>query len=311
MVLDEPNLEVLSTRSGFNSAVRHIQKTLGIVESLTPQGNLGDMLYGLGEGVSFLLRMLLLDKLGYRAVSANLASVAADPPALAAVFAKWRGVDLVAAYHHPDLGLLAANPQNADQLANFGPLRKRELLVVYAGNCRGKGAGPAGESCIRAAKLAVDLFEGRKVRVPVELTGPAAKERGAAKERTRGAAPAHNSAAPVTGSGPVRMTPLYSVAVTNELFHNGNVEAWERIIDSYKTKYPELRIYVYYDGERILDINSLFKWGKVKHGRSIQFAVAGKDIRDVAKLQRYLAQGASNQFEAFIRYAASDVLRLF
>jgi hypothetical protein len=107
------------------------------------------------------------------------------------------------------------------------------------------------------------------------------------------------------------MTPRYAVVVQNELFHNGNVEAWKRIITSYNAAYPGLQVYIYYEGERILDINSLFKWGKVKHGRSIEFAVAGNDIRDVAKLQRYLAQGASHQFEAFLRGSASTILRLF
>jgi hypothetical protein len=107
------------------------------------------------------------------------------------------------------------------------------------------------------------------------------------------------------------MTPLYSVAVSNECFHNGNVEAWKRIIESYNVKYPDLKVYIYYEGERILDINSLFKWGKVKHGSSIQFAVAGDGIKDVSKLQRYLAHGASNRFEAFLSASPGMALKLF
>jgi hypothetical protein len=75
--------------------------------------------------------------------------------------------------------------------------------------------------------------------------------------------------------------------------------------------YPALQVYIYYDSERILDINSLFKWGKVKHGSAIQFAVAGAEIKDVAKLQRYLSQGASSQFEAFLKGSVSSVLKLF
>jgi hypothetical protein len=89
------------------------------------------------------------------------------------------------------------------------------------------------------------------------------------------------------------------------------VEAWKRIVASYCAKYPALQVYIYYEGERILDINSLFKWGKVKHGSSIQFAVAGNDIKDVAKLQRYLVQGASHQFEAFLHGPVNNVLKLF
>ncbi len=107
------------------------------------------------------------------------------------------------------------------------------------------------------------------------------------------------------------MTPMYSVIVQNELFHNGNVEAWKRIIASYKEKNPNLEVHIYYDGERIVNINSLFKWGKVKHGSSIQFAVSGDDIKDVAKLQRYLIQGASHMFESFLHGPVSTVLKLF
>jgi hypothetical protein len=118
-------------------------------------------------------------------------------------------------------------------------------------------------------------------------------------------------AAPAAAPGPFRMTPRYSVAVQNECFHNGNVEAWKRIVDSYNAKYPDVRVRIYYEGERILDINALFKWGKVKHGSAIQFAVEGRDIRDVAKLQRYLAQGASRHFEAFLRGPVGTILPLF
>jgi hypothetical protein len=292
--------------------------------------------------------MLLADKLGYKAVSCNLSAVAPDLEPLAAEFAKWKAVDLVAAYHHPDLGLLVTNPKIAGELANFGALRKRELLVIYAG----KADAPADDQCLQAARLACSLFEGEKPRVPAALysgkfitkktarasggdeavparkaigatpaaKGGAAKARSgkavqardpAAEEPVRAAPPVVTAAAPAITKGPVRMTPMYSVVVQNELFHNGNVEAWKRIIASYNAKYPDLKVYIYYEGERILDINSLFKWGKVKHGSSIQFAVAGNEIKDVAKLQRYFVQGASHQFEAFLRGPVSTTLNLF
>ena len=344
------NLEVLSTRVGFNSAVRHIKKTIDISGTLGTN-NLGDLLFEQddenlsGERGALLLRMLLVDKLGYKTVSANLQSVAADLPALASEFAKWNAVDLVVAYYHPDLGLLIANPKIADELANFGMLRKRELLVLYAG----KGSTPADAVCEKAANLAISVFEGQKPKAPAELlkgkfttkapkkaaepkpekapkaakapkaggkakaSGKAAPSRAKAApaESTRVAPPAVTAAAPAISKGPVRMTPMYSVIVANELFHNGNVEAWKRIVKSYTTKYPSLQVNIYYEGERILDINSLFKWGKVKHGSAIQFAVSGNDIKDVAKLQRYLVQGASHLFEAFLHGPVNTVLKLF
>ena len=108
-----------------------------------------------------------------------------------------------------------------------------------------------------------------------------------------------------------RMTPRYSVVVTNELFHNGNVEAWKRIIASYRQKYPTLDVLIWYDNERINDINALFKWGKVKHGTPILVSVVGDEIKDVSKLQRYLFEGASPRFEMFLKGSIDQNLDLF
>ncbi|MDR2072876.1 MAG: hypothetical protein LBP60_05545 [Spirochaetaceae bacterium] len=346
MINELSNLEFLSTRAGFNVAVRHIKRTISIMEDAAAKKNLADLLYQIddeemvGERAGLVLRVLLVDKLGYKTVSANLRSVVGDPASLAKEFEKWKGVDLVVAYHHPELGLLVANPKIAEELAAFGSLRKRELLVVYAG----KGAAPADAACQHAAELAINFFEGGKSKVPPALlrggfVAKAIKTKAAPRapkapgkvrkpasrttrrvavkrpvqEAQRVAPPVVTAAAPPAAvpTGPVRMTPRYAVVVQNELFHNGNVEAWKRIVASYNAKYPNLQVYIYYDGERIMDINSLFKWGKVKHGSAIEFAVAGNDIKDVAKLQRYLAQGASHQFEAFLKGPVNNVLRLF
>lgn len=340
------NLEVLSTRTGFNAAVRQIQKTISISKD-AGSDNLADILYELGdnelsgERIGLLLRMILVDKLGYKTASSNLATVVDDPAKLAAEFAKWKAADLVAAYHHPELGLLIANPKVAEELSAFGSLRKRELLVVYAG----KQDGPADETCQHAAELALSLFAGAKVKTPPALTkgsfsvrkvsapagdggetavsakaakkktvktAPKAKKASSAPQAQRAAPPVvTTTSASVQAKGSARMTPRYAVVVQNELFHNGNVEAWKRIVASYKAKHPTLEVYIYYEAERILDINSLFKWGKVKHGSAIEFAVAGDNIQDVAKLQRYLSQGASSQFEAFLHGPVNNVLRLF
>ncbi|MDR2070317.1 MAG: hypothetical protein LBP81_02720 [Treponema sp.] len=303
------NLEVLSTREGFNSAVRHIKKTLGIIEALEGNANLGDVLFELedreftGDRIGLLLRMILIDKLKYTALSFNPASVAAEPAALAEEFEKWKAVDLVAVYHHPDRGLLAANPKVPEELAAFGVLRKRELLVIYAG----RADAPADGICQKAAEIAAALFSGGKPRIPRELY---AGNYGVKKPGMKGAEKSRR-VTPAASGGPAGMTPLYSVVVQNELFHNGNVEAWKRIIAAYTARYPELQVHIYYEGERILDINALFKWGKVKHGRAIQFSVLGREIRDTAKLRRYLIQGAGHQFEAFLQGPPGRVMKLF
>jgi hypothetical protein len=213
--------------------------------------------------------------------------------------------------------------------------------VVYTG----KGEAGADADCRKAAELALSLFEGSKAKAPASFlqgkfaakppkpkaapkiprakSAPKVPKAKAAGSRTSAVKPvpeAHRVAPPVVTAaappaaaptGPVKMTPRYAVVVQNELFHNGNVEAWKRIIASYNAAYPTLQVFIYYEGERILDINSLFKWGKVKHGSAIEFAVAGNEIKDVAKLQRYLAQGSSHQFEAFLHGPVNNVLRLF
>lgn len=130
-------------------------------------------------------------------------------------------------------------------------------------------------------------------------------------QKAAAAAEAAATAVTQTPSAGKRITPMYSVDVTNELFHNGNVEAWKRIVNSYQIKHPDCQVNVYYEGERITDLNSLFKWGKVKRGTSIQFKVVGENIADVAKLVRYLAQGASSMFEAFLRGPVNSILPLF
>jgi len=327
------NLDVLSSRDGFNTAVRYIKNTVGIASS-AGSDNLGDILFKLDDEdmtsakIGLLLRMLLVDKLGYRTASTNLSSAVNNLSQVAKEFSKWNGVDLVAAYHHPELGLLIANPKNADELADFGELRKYELLAIYAGYY----GSETDENCEKAAELALKVFEGSKVKVPPALARgkyaakkvskpkkaapppkPVKVKAASSKTQTKRAAPVVVQAAPEVkpSGGPMKMTPRYAVIVQNELFHNGNVEAWKRIIASYSAKHPDLQVYIYYEKERILDINSLFKWGKVKHGSAIEFAVAGNNIQDVAKLQRYLTQGASHMFEAFLHGPVNTVLKLF
>jgi len=49
MSKESMNLEVLATRAGFNSAVRHMNKTIDIAGTLGGNANLGDLLYERGD----------------------------------------------------------------------------------------------------------------------------------------------------------------------------------------------------------------------------------------------------------------------
>ncbi|MDR2898102.1 MAG: hypothetical protein LBU99_04735 [Spirochaetaceae bacterium] len=177
------------------------------------------------------------------------------------------------------------------------------------GKATGRGKSAAAQDEAKTVKTAAVKTAGRKPAASGESFSFAKDAPGVASSVGESEKPA--AVVSSETSSLRRVTPMVSVPVTNELFHNGNVEAWKRIIDSYTWKYPQLQIFVYYDGERITDINTLFKWGKVKHGSSIQFAVAGENPQDVAKLKRYFMQGASPRFEAFLHGAPGTIMKLF
>ncbi|MHC6202125.1 hypothetical protein ACYULU_02910 [Breznakiellaceae bacterium SP9] len=302
MTMDRTNLECLAGRAGFNAALRYMRKASAIAARAGDEENLADILYRRNdealqeERCGLLLQMLLVEKLRYKTASINLAKAVTAPESLALEFARWNNVDIVVAYHHPDAGLLAANPKVREQLLRFGALRKRELLVAYVG----RRSHAADDCCAKAACLVLALFEGKRPAIPAELyQGPFAASR--------------PDQSPVIAKGGAKMTSRYAVVVSNELFHNGNVEAWKRIIASYTAKHPDIQVSLYYEGERISTINALFTWGKVKHGSAIEFALAskgGSEIQDAAKLQRYLAAGASSRYEDFLAGPMNTALNL-
>ena len=369
---------------------------------------------------------ILVENWNYSAVSYNLESNAFNADQIISDFAKWKAIDIVFMYHHPDLGAIVINPKNPAHKEYISDFRKNEMLVVFTGYT---GKKSADELCALANKKSIDLVYGRKcsgtekllkgsysfkkdakfddsvvtesvpgnpkaVRVASKngvqnnvvvkpgklversyeqknaffiggktnpdnpkwtyakyasdmknqpkdsnstvVTVPQSSgtfsfakqnqavqkalptpETSAVSETTSvqsevTSQPQNEEQTPVQNPNSIKkMSPMLSVVVTNELFHNGNVEAWKRIMNSYTTKYPDLQIWIYYEGEKITDINALFKWGKVKHGSCIQFVVVGEDIKDVPKLKRYFTQGASPMFEAFLQGAPGTVLNLF
>lgn len=330
----------LATREGFNASVRHINTTLDLLDACGSRKNIADEVNRLlvakeidQDEVQSAIHMLLVEKWKYRVLSRNLASVTAHAELIPIEAARWKAVDLVVAYHHPDLGFIVLNPKNPDSAPIIADFRKSELVVLYAGNPSTPISDSLANEALglllaaieaRPAKASASMLRGPFSFVPPRKPASASPARKAPKAARKQAAPKGAAGAPsatpaylvpppqtLAAPGPSKMSARVSVSVTNELFHNGNVEAWKRIIRSYNAKYPNLQVLVYYDGERIADINTLFKWGKVKHGSCIQFAVAGDNIQDLAKLSRYFRQGASPQFEAFLHGSPDTVLNLF
>ncbi len=340
-------------REGFNKSLNDFEDEINLADILNALISEKEVTQ---EQLSPILYALLVDKYGYMTDSYNMESTLEDFEHIQEQTEQWKAVDIVLAYHHPELGFTVINPKNKAHWGLAQNMRKNELVSIYAGmfdqETDEKIASKAIETCIRflqgkKTKSPQMLLKGDFTFKPFELEGgeeeeeqaerraPASRPRsrrepvratatGSSYESTETeeeeAVEGENESDHVQGadvsaepdlSGGRRMTPMYSVPVTNELFHNGNVEAWKKIIQSYQAKYEGCQVLVFYEGERIHDINTLFKWGKVKHGSTILFAVVGEQIKDVAKLQRYLRQGASSMFEAFLRVPVNTVLNLF
>lgn len=317
-------------RVAYNRLLKHMIVTTTIVDRFEKGENLADILNGMVDSGSLnqdqlpaLLNIILVSraKLPYR--SMNLPDQFSSHGPMISQFTKWNALDLVVAFHHPTVGLVMVNPARIEHWQRVHELKKDELIVVYA---RAKQGG------VETARKGLDAFFALLAgKAPVEdaafsmaVAAPPAPSRvvapapvaapPAAAQVAAPVQPAAPAPAPVAPAGPVRgmqMTPKYSVQVTNELFHNGNVEAWKNIIEAYHAKYTGCRVIVYHEGELIQDLNSLFKWGKVKHGGVIMFQVSGAEIKGVSRLQRYLYEGASSRFEAFLKKDINKVLNLF
>ncbi|MDC7227196.1 MAG: hypothetical protein PQJ61_10585 [Spirochaetales bacterium] len=325
----------LSNRQGFNASLQHFQSVMDIISDFEEKNNLADIINSLLSSkdlkqgqVASIVSALLADKYNYFSKSSNLTDTIHDFSYIKSELKKLKAFDAVICYHHPELGYLVINPKNPDSWNITNDMRRNEFVTVFIGTFSDNRK----ESIPRklAADFIFDLLNGKKVKISDKLSKGSYRYRAyipytdeeeledeleeeyeeeSVEESVDIEPGPKKKTAPAAGSG--KMTPLYSVPVTNELFHNGNVEAWKRIIQSYNVKNPDLEVHIFYEGERILNIASLFKWGKVKHGSSILFAVAGENIKDVAKLQKYLKQGASPQFEAFLKFPVNTVLNLF
>lgn len=323
-------LNFLARKAGFNTALRHFRLVTRYVGDVQKGNNLADLINLSLEGgevhrdqVKPILNAVAVDKYLYAFKSYNLERAIEDPAAIVKTLTEWGKIDLIFTYASPQAGLFVINPKNAEHWDQALPLMKDELVVVYAGSAE----NPELSSELRQTAVddCIALLNGESVVTRTEFKGaekpkvqpvlqqPAAASatQPSAAARPQAAGPAAAKPGVPAAGGKKRMTPKYGVLVTNELFHNGNVESWKRVIESYKAKYPTLDVLIWYENERINDINALFKWGKVKHGNPIMISVTGDDIKDVSKLQKYLFEGASPRFEVFLRGAVNRVLDLF
>jgi len=323
------SLNLLSRRAGFNTALRHFKATTAFASEVDDGFNLADLINESLEEEEIeryqaraMVNALLVDKLGYVTRSHNMEKTVDDPEKIINVVDGWGKLQIVICYYHPQAGLYLINPANAAHWEDVA-LVKDEYVAVLVGPAQGdldnKILEKAADDFMKVlyGKSVKDdsAYRGRRRRLQIT---PAYEQSASEPEPSSNGSQA-STASPQAAPAPVapshgkskKITPKYGVVVTNELFHNGNVEAWKKIIASYQNKYHGLDVLIWYENERINDINSLFKWGKVKHGTPIMFSVAGDEIKEVRKLQRYLYEGASPRFEAFLKGGIDRVLDLF
>ena len=324
------NLDLLSRRVGFNAALRHFKRVSSFLPVVPKGANLADLLAEEIEKERMVraqmapaVSALLVDKFAYRYRSANAGRTIEDAGAIAAKLAEWSAIQIVLTYEHPQAGLFVINPKKPASWEGALPILRDELIVVYV---QALDRSVRTQTLAKALDDVHRLLDGEAVGTAPEYQATSATVAvastpapAAASSRAPVAAPSVAAPSAASTNKPVaaastkkrRMTPRYSVVVTNELFHNGNVEAWKRIIASYRQKHATLDVLIWYDNERINDINALFKWGKVKHGTPILVSVVGDEIKDVSKLQRYLFEGASPRFEMFLKGSIDQNLDLF
>lgn len=108
-------------------------------------------------------------------------------------------------------------------------------------------------------------------------------------------------------------TQAQRLVFTNSHFTYGNVEAWVSIIRSYLAIHPVHRVTMFYDGQPIHNLLSLYKRiGSLNTDLfEVRVATPDNDQADIAKLVRLLADGASPDYLRYIQKELHRVLELF
>ena len=296
-------------KSNFNQSIQHFNTVRQVVSEKRNAAEVVLSLLDRGATaplqIPAILYSVLVEKRGYAVKSINLSKnlkISSDIPT---IFEHWPHIDIVAIYYSPLGNINIFNPANREHLEYLDPLEKGELLVVYYKTMLKEEVERVGEDILNILqginteeyllKAKMEEKEKRKQKQHLEEEEKIIKTSSVSQEK----------------KARLQRSATVGVVVTNELFHNGNVEAWKKIIESYTYTYPENLVNVYYHGKKVTNLNTLFEWGKVKSGTSLMFNVDGSKIMDIIKLKKYLYQGASPHFEVFLKGAPQQVLKLF
>ncbi len=277
----------LNMQKTVNEIVSEIEQHLG------PAHNLANVFHELNmfakiqtHNLPSILHKVLIRNRAYTCLSFNLSTTVPHWQDLHDSIKSISGFDTVVAYYRSEQDLYLINPHEWQHWDEAGLLLPDCLMVVYTRSVPHR-----------------DLEQERHFLEEVRSICDRRTSSETTATTMRKALPADQR--------PRRTTPRYAVPVTNELFHYGNVEAWQNIIESYQKKYIDLKVHIFHREKPVYRISSLFKWGKVSVGDVIYFSVSGAEFKDMAKLKKYLTIGASRRFMPFIKKNVNGSLELF
>ncbi len=295
----------LATKQTFNKALRHFYKVTEFVDDVDSLKNLADLVNEQLDDKEMeedqilpLVGAIIKDKFSYTCRSFNIPTHLDDFTKIIEETSKWTALDIVIVYYNTSGKVFLINPKNQVHWSKVRELVQDQLSVIYVRFLKEENK----KIEIEAVESIQEMLSGKDVFRNKDFIDKTIVAKTVVIKHEEPESQSHISK---------KVTPRYPVQVSNELFHNGNVEAWKKIVESYKNKYPDLEVYIFFKEEVINDINSLFKWGKVKHGDSIFFQVGGENITGVSKLQKYLYEGASKRYEQFLKIGVGKILNLF
>ena len=326
------NNEILNIKTvqDYTLLEDHLHMITNIRTKLQTGENLADIIWSMeSDGtvskkqIPTIVHTLLIEKLTYSCISFNLSATVTDWHDIYKQVKTWNKFDFVIAYYHPQLDISLINPSRREHWERIESLAPYELMVIFT-KARNNAEQVQEKEALADFKAACNGVYGQNVslyqseEVQIKENHPVKEESEPATRLNRNnadipsvAAGDHRSSTQSPGKKKRKITPKHGVQVSNELFHNGNVEAWRNIIESYEHSHPGSTILLYHNGQRIKHISALFKWGKVKVGDSIFFSIVGEEIKSVAKLKNYLTQGASPGYKNFIKKEVGSILQLF
>ena len=290
--------------------MRYLVHLTSFLKEIKQGKNLADLIHSAvqnghleNNGALSLASTILRDKLKWETKATIISESRLDFHNIVASTKKWNKVSLIVLIYFPFLQqanwFSVVNPKKQEQWdLIWSPLVRNQLIQVYAQTTNNNK---------KLALYALDSFhkllKGEEIDVNKEedlIDKNLAAKKSSNREDSR-----------PTKTTNLKVTPLYNVQVTNDVFHNGNVEAWKNVIESYCNVHPDTQINVYYEGELIRNLNSLFQWGKVKNKSFIFFQVRGSSISQLHRLQKSLFEAASPRFKFFLKKNINISLNIF